>query len=175
MTRARMTLAALAGCLALGGCSEPDVSDLREFVANTKASAPGKPLPPLPEPPVYHPFTYAAQDLKSPFEVSAFVRTPVAPKIDNGIRPDLDRPREELEKYALSSLKMVGTIEREGRWALILAPDGSVQPVAPGNHMGADYGKVTAVLDDRVELLEIVPDGQGGWAERRNALSLQTQ
>jgi type IV pilus assembly protein PilP len=38
--------------------------------------------------------------------------------------------------------------------------------------VGKNYGKVTLVADDRLELLEIVPDGMGGWQERSAKLDL---
>ncbi len=165
----RLVVLGLA-CAPLAGCAERDDGDLREFVATTKATASGKPLDPLPPVQSYTPAPYSAQDVKSPFAVAAFVRTPEPPKSD--VRPDVARPREELEKYNLGSLKMVGTLERGGRWALVQAPDGQVLTVRPGNHLGSDYGRVVAIEPDRLELVEIVPDGSGGWLERRNALKL---
>lgn len=160
--------------LALAGCEPADnTADLRDFVAMTKASSPGRALDPLPKPVPYQPVAYAAQDLKSPFAVASMLKAQAAPpRIDNGIRPNLDRPREELEKYSLGSLKMVGTLEREGRFALVRVPDGTVQTVQVGNYMGTDYGKILQISESRIELLEIVPDNNGGWVERRNALTL---
>lgn len=160
--------------LALAGCEPADnTADLRDFVAMTKASSPGRALDPLPKPVPYQPVAYAAQDLKSPFAVASMLKAQAAPpRIDNGIRPNLDRPREELEKYSLGSLKMVGTLEREGRFALVRVPDGTVQTVQVGNYMGTDYGKILQISESRIELLEIVPDSNGGWVERRNALTL---
>lgn len=164
----------LIGATLAYGCDTADkTADLRDFVAMTKASSPGRPLEPIPRPAPYRPAAYEATELRSPFSIAAILRAQAAPpRVDNGIRPNLDRPREELEKYALSSLRMVGTIERDTRLALIKVPDGSVQTIQAGNYIGTDYGKVLKIDEDHIELLEIVQDGNGGWVERRNTLAL---
>ncbi|MCP5420533.1 MAG: pilus assembly protein PilP [Gammaproteobacteria bacterium] len=165
------------------GCMEPDTSDLQQFVAETKAKSPGKKLDPPPEIEPYRPFTYTAQGLKDPFLPSAFVQqvlsdlAEIPPEEqeeipDNGIRPDLNRPREELEKYALGSLRMVGTFLQSGQlWALIQAPDGIVHRVQIGNYLGLNHGKITSITDQRIELTEIVAEGKR-WVERDAFLSL---
>ncbi|HXH03324.1 MAG TPA: pilus assembly protein PilP [Candidatus Competibacteraceae bacterium] len=162
----------------VAGCSEPQLQDLQQFVAATKASASGKPLEPLPKVEPYKPFLYEAQGLRNPFAVAEFVKEAEAAElaaIDNGIRPDPNRPREELEKFALGSLVMVGTfkeINQDTLWALIKAPDGIVHRVRPGNYLGGDHGKILSITEQRIDLREIVPDGEGRWKERDAFLSL---
>lgn len=166
----------IAGLVA--GCGEADLEDLRQFVATTKASSPGKKLEPPPDVEPYRPFTYTAQGLKDPFAPSAFAQRQVVVEeepeaIDTGIRPDPNRPREELEKYALGSLKMVGTFRKAGElWALVQAPDGIVHRVQKGNYMGTDYGRVVNITEQRIDLTEIVPEGESRWVERDAFLSL---
>jgi type IV pilus assembly protein PilP len=165
-------------CSSLAGCGEPDIQDLQKFVADTKASTPGQKLEPPPEVKPYHPIPYTAQGLKDPFVVSAFAQQQIVVEepqaIDNGIRPDPDRVREELEKYSLGSLKMVGTFRRlDGiLWALVQAPDGIVHRVQKGNYLGTDHGKIINITEQRVELNEIVSAGEGRWTEREAFLSL---
>lgn len=163
----------------MAGCLENDLSDLERFVAETKRDVVGKPLGPLPTIEPYEPFYYEASSLKDPFAVSFFVLdalTRQEPIVDTGIRPDLDREKEELEKYALGSLDMVGTFldfEFEEFWALIKAPDGIVHRVRKGNYLGENFGEIFNITEDKIEILEIVPDPQaGGWKERDNFLSL---
>lgn len=163
----------------LTGCLENDMSDLERFVADTRQNVVGKPLEPLPEVEPYEPFFYEAESLKDPFAVSFFVLdalTRQEPIVDTGIRPDLDRPREELEKYGLGSLDMVGTfgdLNGEGVWALVKAPDGIVHRVRKGNYLGENFGEITNITEEKIEIIEIVPDSQaGGWTERENFLSL---
>ena len=89
-------------------------------------------------------------------------------------RPDLDRPREVLENFDLKSLAMVGTLQGvEGNlFALIRDNSGGIHRVRTGNYMGQNYGRIVGVSETRIELIEIVPNGRGGWVERPRSLSL---
>ncbi len=92
-----------------------------------------------------------------------------------GVRPDPNRVREELEKYALGSLKMMGTVQVSGvmdLWALILDPNGVVHRVQKNNYLGNNHGKIINISEQRVDLKEIVADGPGRWQEREAFLSL---
>jgi type IV pilus assembly protein PilP len=84
--------------------------------------------------------------------------------------------REELEKYSLGSLKMMGTFRMGGSggelWALILAPDNVVPRVQKINYLGTNHGKIIGITEQRIELKEIVPEGPGRWQEREAFLSL---
>jgi type IV pilus assembly protein PilP len=171
----------LAMAIALmAGCGEADLQDLRQFVATSKESSLGKPLDPPPEVEPYRPFTYTAQGLKDPFVASAFARQPEEVSfeeqpemIDNGIHPDPDRTREELEKYALGSLKMVGTFQKDDNlWALIEAPDGIIHRIQRGSYLGSDHGKVINITEQRIDLTEIVPENDSRWIERDAFLSM---
>ena len=174
----RITLLGMVTVL-VTGCADAELQDLQKFVADAKVSAAGKQLEPLPVIEPYRPFTYTAQGLKDPFVLAAFVQQefvvdipPEEIKADSGIRPNPDRPREELEKYALGSLKMVGTLQKESIWALIKAPDGIVHRVRTGNYIGVNHGKIINVSEKRIDLTEIVPDGDKRWMQRDAFLSL---
>jgi type IV pilus assembly protein PilP len=162
----------------LAGCGPTDLQDLQDFVAKTKAAAPGVKLEQPPEIEPYQPFTYNAQGFKDPFVPSTFAQQQIVVEqpeiVDTGIRPDPDRVREELEKYTLASLKMVGVIRKQDGdlWALIKAPDGIVYRVKQGNYMGADQGKITTITEQRIELVEIVAEGNH-WIERNAFLALE--
>ena len=68
---------------------------------------------------------------------------------------------------------MVGTLEQEGtRWALIRTPDETIQRVKKDNYMGLNRGRIMDITQSRVELVEIVPDGFGGWKKRENEIAL---
>ena len=44
----------------------------------------------------------------------------------------------------------------------------------PVSHLvGQSDGRVTAINEDRVELVELVPDGAGGWLERPATILLE--
>lgn len=174
--------ALLLGIFLLTGCGDPDLEDLQEFVTDAKDSTMGRELEPPPEIEPYRPFTYTAQGLKDPFVTSRFAQPQSLPEeevaaveaIDSGVRPDPNRPREELEKYSLGSLEMVGTFSNaEGElWALVKAPDGLIYRVQEGNYLGSDHGQVVNITEQRIDLTEIVPDGETGWRNRDAFLSL---
>ena len=70
---------------------------------------------------------------------------------------------------------MVGTLHQGGKtFALLQTKDGLIHRVLPGNHVGQNDGKVTAISDSKVSVVEIVPDGLGGYIERPAAISLAT-
>ena len=82
-------------------------------------------------------------------------------------------PYESLEQFPLDTLKMVGTL-RLGRsnYGLVQTQDGLIHRVLPGNHLGQNDGRITSVNDAQVAVVEIVPDGMGGYIERQAALAL---
>jgi len=90
-----------------------------------------------------------------------------------GIRPNVTRRKEELEAYSLDTLRMVGTVLIENsKWALIKANDGTIHRVKKGNYMGRNYGEIIQILENRIELMEIVPDKPGSWREQQASLAL---
>lgn len=67
---------------------------------------------------------------------------------------------------------MVGTLEQNDEtWALIKTKDGTIHRVSPGNYMGQNDGKITRISEDKIELIEIVPTGNG-FLEREAAVAL---
>ncbi len=164
---------ALPLCLSLSGCAAGGMDDLGKYVDEVKARK-SRQIPPLPEIKVPEFYLYRSTNERDPFE--PFMQDepePVTVATTSGITPPENHVREELEYFPLDSLRMVGTLElREDIWALVTAPDGAVHRIRSGNYMGKNYGKVTLVADDHVELLEIVPDGTGGWQERAAKLDL---
>ena len=58
---------------------------------------------------------------------------------------------------------------------LVLAPDKVTYRIGAGNYLGQNDGRVTSVNENRIELVELVPDGAGGWLERPASLALNEQ
>ena len=82
-------------------------------------------------------------------------------------------PAEELERYPLDSLRLLGTLEHGGaRWALVRSPDGVVHRVRSGNYLGRNNGKVLYVAEDRITLTEVVWSEARGWEDRAAAMAL---
>lgn len=170
-TIARMLLIVAAG-LALGGCTR-GTADLRQWVAQQKARK-GSPLPPLPVIKTFETFTYNDQGKRDPFAVSPALTG--QQQTQSGPRPDKNRPKEPLEAFPLDSLKMVGTIGTGKHLvALIEDPTGVIHRVHVNEYMGQNYGHVTDITQDHVDLVELVPNGNGGWMERDASVALGEQ
>jgi type IV pilus assembly protein PilP len=153
-------------CVALVACAGSN-SDLQKWVAEVKAR-PAPPLEPLPVMQQFETFEYAAQNLRDPFSEE------FNGSGGNGPRPDPGRRKQTLEQFPLDSLKMVGTLGRgTGAVALVMAPDKVTYRVHPGVYLGQSDGRVTAVYENRIELVELVPDGAGGWLERPATIALE--
>lgn len=178
--RSARMLAALAIGLALAGCGRDETStysaengeapNLRDWVAQVEAR-PAPALEPLPVMQQFETFEYSAQGLRDPFS-TAFSPGSSA----SGPRPDTNRRKQVLEQYPLDSLDMVGTIGQGGGLvALVMVPDKVTYRVRPGDYMGQSDGRVTAVYEDRIELVELVPDGGGGWLERAATVALEDE
>ncbi len=158
------SIAILAATLAACGSGR---GDLEKWVAEVKAK-PAPPLDPLPVMQQFETFEYAAQNLRDPFS-EAFSGVG-----GSGPRPDPGRRKQTLEQFPLDSLDMVGTLGRgAGVIALVMAPDKVTYRVRPGAYLGQSDGRVTAVYEDRIELVELVPDGAGGWLERPATIALE--
>jgi type IV pilus assembly protein PilP len=160
--------------LLLTGCAG-DMHDLEAYVAEVKMRKPPG-IEPLPEIKPYEKFEYQAEDLRNPFDPSVIAQQPAAvgnQVSESGISPDPNRTPEFLESFPLDTLRMVGTLEQSGQlWALIKTPDATIQRVAQGNYMGQNNGKITLISEANIKLMEIVPDGFGGWREREGLVAL---
>lgn len=166
-----------AGCimLALSACgrsitSTPgDAPNLEKWTADVRAR-PAPALDPLPVMQQFETFEYTAQTMRDPFS-DAWSNAD-----SGGLRPDPNRRKETLEQYPLDSLDMVGTIGGGGNLiALVMAPDKVTYRVRPGAYLGQSDGRITGVHEDRIELVELVPDGAGGWLERPASIALEDQ
>ena len=167
VARIAMVFAALGTTFGLAACSGQ--GDLHEWVAQVKARK-GAPLPALPVVKTFDTFIYQDQDRRDPFEPA-----PPQATAQNaaGPHPDQNRPREPLEAFPLDSLKMVGTIGAKGGIeGLIKDPQGVIHQVHVGDYMGQNYGHVTQVTSSEVDVVELVPNGSGGWMERDASVAL---
>jgi len=160
-------IGAVVAAMVAAGCSGGQ-SDLQNWIAATKKK-PGGRIQPLPEVKPYETYVYSAGKLRSPFQ-------PQGPAGANGqasLRPSSRRNREFLEGFSLDTLKMVGTFKVHGSfYGLVQSKDGLVHKVQPGNYMGQNDGKVTEITGGKISLVEIVPDGLGGYIERPASLAL---
>ncbi|QHF42622.1 pilus assembly protein [Pseudomonas sp. S35] len=115
-------------------------------------------------------FVYDATALRDPFK-------PLALQVDHvpgqvALAPDPARPRGGLEGLALDQFEMVGTLSRGAQTFALLRAASTVYRLAVGDYLGPDHGRVIAIHDDRIELVELFPDEQGAWLERPRTLVL---
>ena len=157
--------------LALAGCGGSDTTDIEQFVAEANKTVRGS-VEPVPEVKPYQAFAYQAFELPDPFKPRKL--QPKTADGAGGIKPDLDRPKEALENYPLESLKMVGTLQRDGAtYAIVKTSDNNIYRVKAGNYMGQNYGIITGVAENEIKLTEIVQDSAGDWTERVSTINLQ--
>lgn len=167
----RRLLGAACVALALAACSSR-MQDLRQYVAQTKALRGGH-IAPLPQIKPLQSYTYEDADQRSPFVPLLQSYAKANGRGTSGLHPDFNRPRQYLEQFPLDSLKMMGTLSIKGvLYGLIRDGDGVVHRITIGQYMGQNYGKIIKISQAGLVLREIVPDGQGGWAERTTTVQL---
>ena len=157
---------AVLASFVVAGCSGGQ-SDLQKWIADAKKK-PGGRFQPLPEVKPYETFVYADAMMRSPF-------TPQGPAVttQSSLRPNTRRNREFLEGFSLDTLKMVGTFKvGSSFYGLVQSKDGLVHKVQPGNYLGQNDGKITGITGSKISLVEIIPDGLGGYVERPASLAL---
>jgi type IV pilus assembly protein PilP len=168
-TQVTRILLMLGVALVLSGCTR-GMSDLRDWVDQEKHKK-GAPIPALPVIKTFETFQYADQDKRDPFSPSTAELQ--QGNANAGPRPDENRSKEPLEMFALDSLKMVGTVGTgAGMEVLVKDPGGVIHRVHRNEYMGQNYGRVTAIGEDHIDLVELVSNGNGGWMERPASIAL---
>jgi len=169
-----IALGALTGWSANSG-----FGDLDRFMKQADEKPRGK-IEPLPEVQVYRAFTYSAAGSRSPFLPPAeVVVTDIEVAEDQStVKPNFDRPPEVLESFPMSQISMVGTLQKgpaQTLWALISDGEGGVHMAQKGQYMGKNHGRIVDIVDGRIDIIEIVPNGHGGWLERPRSISLDDE
>ncbi|MDF1688486.1 MAG: pilus assembly protein PilP [Cycloclasticus sp.] len=156
----------------LAGCVSEEFDDLKSYISQVK-SKPAAPIEPMPIIKSYEAFNYVAEGLRNPFEKLDEPQAIETMANAEGPGPDLEREKEELEAYPLDTLRMVGTLSKEGElWGLVKANDGVIHRVQSGNYLGQNFGKIVGVQDQQIELAEWVATTAGKWREREASLAL---
>jgi len=175
--KVRLALIACVASATLAGC-DSDMSDLQQFVADTRLKHQGR-VDPLPTFPEFETIAYSETGLRDPFkpakQASITNDTTEVKASTGGPRPNSSRRREALEAYPLDSLKMVGIMkQRTSSWALVQDKEGTIHRVQPGNYAGQNHGKITKISENEINLVELIPDGISGWIQRQAQLKLGT-
>ena len=112
---------------------------------------------------------YGAVAERSPFEPFTEIQGTAA-----SAAPDRNRRPQPLERFPLGQLEIVGTLGgRDRMLALIRDPERITHVRAVGDYLGRDHGRITAVRESGVDIIEHIEDGRGGWTIRARALALR--
>ncbi|MDF3936492.1 type 4a pilus biogenesis lipoprotein PilP [Pseudomonas citronellolis] len=170
--KTRLTLCALV-LLSLNGCgSGGDFADLQAYMDEVRARPKGA-IEPLPKFQPYEAFTYNASTLRSPFQPPVKIDLAVKQKGSKVVKPDETRVKQFLEGFNIETFEMVGTLSnQEGTFALVRGA-GGVHRVKVGDYLGRNDGKIVSISEAKIDVVEIVPDGEGGWLERPRSLTLK--
>ena len=159
--------------LSISACSQ-DTAVLHTFIAQTKSATVGS-VNPLPQFKPYESFSYSAAEMRDPFVATVDIDQEGATKTSL-LNPDSTRPRQPLEISPLDTLSMVGILEQnQNLWGLIKDPQNIVHRVQVGNYMGQSEGRITEISESAVFLVEIIPDGIGGYIERDASIAIGGQ
>jgi type IV pilus assembly protein PilP len=175
MSRIVSLFGLMLATLSLAGCSGGDqFTDLRTFMKEVENKPRGT-IAPLPEFKAYTTFTYGAANQRSPFEPPVVVaKKTLEQKKNIGVKPPQNHVKEYLERFQLASLAMVGTLQQDSStFGLIEDSQGGVHRVQVGDYMGDKWGQIESIEEARMEIIEIVSDGAGGWLRRPRVVELR--
>lgn len=157
----------------LSGCGvSHDFSDIQAYMDEVRARPKGS-IEPLPKFQVYENFTYGAASLRSPFQPPIKIDMTRQQKGSPDIKPDETRTKQFLEDFNIEVFQMVGTLSNESGVFALVSGAGGVHRVKVGDYLGRNHGRILAIDESKIDVVEIVPDGEGGWLERPRSLALK--
>jgi type IV pilus assembly protein PilP len=162
-----LLVSSLAGCGA-----NSDFGDLQAYMDEVRARPKGA-IEPLPKFQPYESFTYSAAALRSPFQPPIKIDMANRQKGSQEVKPDEARVRQFLEGFNIEVFEMVGTLAKNEAVYALVSGAGGVHRVKVGDYLGRNHGRILAIDESKVDVVEIVPDGEGGWLERPRSLSLK--
>jgi type IV pilus assembly protein PilP len=168
--------AMLAAALLLAGCGDSDVKEVRDWMDQVKQQT--RPaVKPLSEPKDFIPYAYGAKEAVDPFSPNKLLAelAKAAETTQDPNKPDLQRQKELLESYPLDTMHMVGVLQKGGANYALLQIDRAVYQVRTGQRIGQNFGVVTRVSEDAINIREVVQDAAGEWVERVAKLELQSK
>ncbi|WP_192563215.1 pilus assembly protein PilP [Pseudomonas gozinkensis] len=158
--------------LVLSGCGGDDFSDLDAYMNEVRLRPPGK-IEPTPTFRSYPTFTYSAANLRSPFSRQLRVDLAGQKHGSRDVKPDPNRVKQYLEGFNIEQFEMVGTIANASGSFALLRGAGGVHRLKVGDYLGRNDGRIIAISASQVDVVEIVPDGQGAWLERPRTIPLK--
>jgi len=129
----------------------------------------------------YRPHEYSSGHLRSPFaemepELEAQLQA-LHDGCDESIQPDASRRKQDLERFSLDSMEMVGLIEnKQNLWGLVqmtAGPDkGNVYYVTTDTYLGLNHGRIVSIGEQQIEISTLIPDNKGCWEKRTIYMAL---
>ena len=173
----RTATAAVSVALLLAACGSSGQEELQAWMNEQRAQTRPK-VQPIPEPKKFTPQAYTQETATDPFshqKLTQALKRESAQTTSNAalVAPELARRKEPLESYPLDTMKMVGSMVKEGRPVALVRIDSLLYQVRPGNYLGQNFGKIVKVGETDLVLREIVQDAAGEWIERTATLQLQ--
>ncbi|WP_371921420.1 MULTISPECIES: pilus assembly protein PilP [unclassified Pseudomonas] len=163
----------LAGLVVLTGCNnDTGFEDLDAYMNEVRLRPPGK-IEPTPTFRPNETFTYNASDLRSPFSRQVRVDQAERQKGSRNVQPDPNRVKQYLEGFNIEQFEMVGTIANASGAYALLRGAGGVHRLKVGDYLGRNDGRIVAIGATQVDVVEIVPDGEGAWLERPRTIPLK--
>lgn len=152
-------------------CSE-EHSDLQAWMQETQQAAKSKLKPPeAPEEVARVTYHDPERIVPNAFDIRR-MRPDVDRPVNTANLPNLNRPKELLENYALNQLKFVGTIGSGNALSALIEAEGQVYTVKLGNYLGQNYGRVVKITPDEITLSETIEDSKEGWVKRQMLMVL---
>lgn len=166
--------------LMLTACGNTTHQDLVDFTTKVKSDAQKtSSIDALPDIQPYETYLYKVDERRDPFTDIVVTDNAAVATTDNSIAPPTNHRKEALEAFPLDSLRMVGTLQRgDTLWAIVKIqnnPDGGIHRIITGNYLGQNYGRVIGVSEEQINLIEVIPNGLGGWRERDASIALSEE
>lgn len=165
---------------ALFGCGGAEHEELQQWMNDSAKDMRGK-IPSLPEIKPYEAAPYEVDSLPDPFN-SAKIEPEGKGRRGAGnsgaFQPDFaarEMRNSVLEKYPLESMRMIGFMNINKQPMAAIQVDQLVKQVKVGDYVGLDFGVITKITEQEIEIREVVEDSSGDWSERMNTLQLQAK
>lgn len=138
------------------GCSDVGNSDIKDWMKEQESTMKGK-IDKLPPAKSFIPVTYNATI--DPFSMKEKVS--MNDILKDRYAPDMTREREPLESVSLGSLKMVGTVLKDGKYYALIKDNNNknLYYVTVGNYIGTDFGEIKKINEGEISLEERVQEG----------------
>lgn len=168
---------AIISSVFLTGCLPTGDDELRAWMADLRATT--KPhVTPLTEPKKFEPASYLVEASTEPFnsiKLTQALRKDSNQVASNAalIAPEMARRKEPLESFPLDVMSMVGSLNKANQPTALLKVDNLLYQVKVGEYLGQNYGKITRITENSIQLREIAQDATGDWIERSASLELQ--